>query len=115
MKMNLEEYKKWKSPKELELPSGLKIKVRDLSPWDLLVAASKQKEYKPNDPQLIEYLMKKFIVWPQIGKDWEIEDIRPDDYVFLQNKLFESFSLERFDTTVKSVEKIKEENKDFSE
>jgi len=113
--MNLEEYKKWKAPKELELPSGLKIKVRDLSPWDLLVAASKQKEYKPNDPQLIEYLMKKFIVWPQIGKDWEIEDIRPDDYVFLQNRLFESFSLERFDTAVKSVENIKEENKDFSE
>jgi len=113
--MNLEEYKKWKAPKELELPSGLKIKVRDLSPWDLLVAASKQKEYKPNDPQLIECLMKKFIVWPQIGKDWEIEDIRPDDYVFLQNKLFESFSLERFDTAVKSVENIKEENKDFSE
>jgi len=115
MEMNLEEYKKWKAPKELELPSGLKIRVRDLSPWDLLVAASKQKEYKPNDPQLIEYLMKKLIVWPQIGKDWEIEDIRPDDYVFLQNKLFESFSLERFDTAVKSVKKIKEENKDFSE
>ncbi len=113
--MNLQEYKKWKSPKSLKLPSGLEIKVRDLSPWDLLVAASKQKEYKPNDPQLIEHLMKRFIVWPEIGKDWEIDDIRPDDFVFLQTKLFESFSLERFDNAIKEVENIKERHKDFSE
>jgi len=113
--MNLEEYKKWRAPKELTLPSGFTIKVRDLSPWDLLVAASKQKEYKPNDPALIRELMQKFIVWPKIGKDWEIEDIRPDDYIFLQNKLFESFSLERFDNAIRAVEKIAEDNQDFSE
>jgi len=113
--MDLQEYKKWKEPKTLKLPSGLEIKVRDLTPWDLLVAASKQKEYKPNDPQLIEFLMKKFIVWPKIGEDWEIEDIRPDDFVFLQNKLFESFSLERFDNAIKQIESVRETNKDFSE
>ncbi len=113
--MELQEYKKWKSPKSLRLPSGLEIKVRDLSPWDLLVAASKQQEYKPNDPQLIENLMKKFIVWPEIGKDWEIDDIRPDDFVFLQAKLFEGFSLERFDNAIKEVENIKEKHRDFSE
>ena len=111
--MNREEYKQWKSPKELTLPSGFIVKIRDLSPWDLLVAASKSTEFRPNDPALIEELMRKFLVWPEIGKDWEIADIRPDDYVFLQNKLFESFSLERFDEAIKEAESVREKNKDF--
>jgi len=109
--MDLEEYKK-KKIKEHLLPSGLKIKTKDISP---LIHLKIKKQFKDEgddylSPAHIEALFKAFIVSPIIPDEMTVEDFTSDDFKAILAAIIKQISL----SDAKELEEIRDDNKDFS-
>ena len=109
--MDLEEYKKGKI-KDYKLPSGLKIKTKDISP---LIHLKIRKQFKDEgddyfSPAHIEALFKAFIVSPVIPDEITVEDFTSEDFKAILSVILKQISL----TDAKELEEIRDDNKDFS-
>jgi hypothetical protein len=118
--MNLKEYKSRKI-RRYQLPSGLILKVRSLSPYKILEVRSKliaeNKEVDPKhldlyDKMVIDTLFKDFIIEPIIGEEIEIEDFDAEDFAAIRDLIFSQIIV----TKAQEIKELKnnEENQDFS-
>lgn len=94
--MSIEEYKK-KSLDELTLPSGLKVTVRNPSPYLLLKV---QEDLGINitddayNAKLIEKLFAMYVIKPKIPDEIKVEEFLKEDYEMLHEAMFESLTFE---------------------
>lgn len=92
----LEIYKKEKV-KEITLPSGLQITVRELTPHNLL-AVEKKLDINPlsetiYSQELIEELFKELFIEPKIPDDIQVADLKRVDYIYLHNLIMDGVTL----------------------
>jgi len=92
MSQKIEEYKK-KKISEIELPSGLKVKIKDITPFTFL-RIQQELNIPPTSEQfysfeMVEKLFENFMVEPAINTDFNIEDFNREDYIFLHDLIFD--------------------------
>lgn len=114
--MDLKAYKALRY-KELELPSGFKIKVRSLSPYTILeirndLKKSEELNLDVYSLPVMDKLFKEFIVDPVIGDEIEVKDFLSEDYNEIVGMMFDQILLRES----KRFKELKESDdaKDFS-
>jgi len=103
-KEDLDSYKK-KQIKTLKLPSGLEIKVRNISPYTLL-KIHEDLDINPDDGEIhtvkvIEKLFEEFLIEPKIPKDIILKDFEREDYIYLHELIFDKVSFPEEEEEVK--------------
>ena len=92
MSHKIDEYKKNRIY-DLELPSGLNVKVKDVTPYTFL-KVQKELNILPTAEHfysldLIEKLFEAFFIEPKIPDEMALDDFSREDYLFLHDLIFE--------------------------
>lgn len=108
--MDIKQYKDSKI-KEYKLPSGLIIKVKNISPYTSLKIRSELEKGEDNllSPKLIEALFKEFLISPKIPDEFAVEDFDAEDFKSILEKITSQITL----TKGKKLEEVVDKNKDF--
>jgi len=111
--MNLEEYKRSKF-KHYTLPSGLKIKAKNLSPYTIYKIRSeipdKDKIVEAfANPDIINKLFKEFVVDPKIPEELAMEDFSSEDFNAVYSHILEQVVVIKS----KKLEEVVASDKDF--
>ena len=88
----IEEYRK-KQIKDVTLPSGLIVKVKNISPYAILKAQEEMKidagDLEKISASLVENLFKAFLVSPKVPDEIAMGDFSKEDYEKLQDLALE--------------------------
>ena len=111
--MNLEEYKRTKY-KYYTLPSGLKIKAKNLSPYSIYkirneIAEKDKLAEAFSNPDIITKLFKEFIVDPKIPEEISMDDFSSEDFNAIYAHIMEQVLV----TKSKKLEEVVASDKDF--
>lgn len=91
-KEEIEEYRK-KQIEDVTLPSGLVVKVKNISPYAILKAQEEMDidagELENISAALVENLFKVFLVSPKVPDEFGVGDFSKEDYEKLQDLVLE--------------------------
>lgn len=90
-KEEIEAYRK-KQIKDVQLPSGLNVKVKNISPYIILKVQEELGievgELNKISASLMRKLFMEFLISPKVPSELEVEDFSKEDFEELQNMIF---------------------------
>jgi len=116
--LNLKEYKK-KAVEEVELPSGMRIKVRrSISQYTFMKICAEHditfEEGKADPKQMVtlaEELIRTYVIEPKMPDEWDVDDLLNEDFLFLYERVMALIGGRREDR--EAIKKIGEQQGDF--
>jgi hypothetical protein len=96
-KEEIEVYRK-KQIKDVELPSGMKVQVRNISNYVMLKVREelgiKLDDAEAYSAKLIDKLFEIFLVSPKIPDEFAVLDFNKEDYELLHEMIFNQINFE---------------------